>query len=189
MVRHGESTWNVEGRIQGNDDTSRLTARGRDQAAAAAAGLVERGFEVMVSSDLARARETAKVIGDVLGLEAHFDRLLRERHYGTFEGGPVRELMPSFRGNEDGVVVDPDAAPPGGESLRDVVTRADGFLDVVRARWPSTRLLVVTHGGVIRATSALLSGRVLLGFELPRVPNASAWDFIAPAHRSLEADV
>jgi broad specificity phosphatase PhoE len=76
----------------------------------------------------------------------------------------------------DGVIVDPDARPEGGESFRDVVTRAGIFVEAARDVMSGERLLVVTHGGTIRALRAYVEGRPLEGLETLIVGNCSVWD-------------
>ena len=83
MVRHGQSTWNASGRWQGHADAP-LTELGRTQAARAVASLPS--VEVIWASDLERARATATVIGDALGLEVQVDARLRERNAGEWTG-------------------------------------------------------------------------------------------------------
>jgi 2,3-bisphosphoglycerate-dependent phosphoglycerate mutase len=175
LVRHGESTWNELGLIQGQNNTAQLTARGRDEARNVAESLRGLGFEVIVTSDLDRARETAEIIGSTLGLSASSDALLRERGFGVLEGQPLSELTPSVTGIEDHVMVNPDAAPQGGESFREVVARADVFVTRLFDERPHQRVLVVSHGGTIRALLASVDGQPLEGSRWHRVDNCSVW--------------
>jgi 2,3-bisphosphoglycerate-dependent phosphoglycerate mutase len=176
LVRHGESTWNVLGLIQGHNDVAQLTDAGRDQARAAAKSLKSLGFDRLVTSDLARALQTAEIIGSELHLEPTTDILLRERCFGVLEGEPQEMLDSKSSGIVDGVFVDPDARPEGGESFRDVVTRAGVFIEATRDFARGERLLVVTHGGTIRALRAYVEAQPLEGLHTLAVNNCSLWD-------------
>jgi broad specificity phosphatase PhoE len=176
LVRHGESTWNELGLIQGQNDLAQLTEAGRDQARAAAKSLKSLGFDRLVTSDLARARQTAEIIGSELNLEPVPDSLLRERCFGVLEGEPQERLDSESSGIVNGVFVDPDARPEGGESFRDVVTRAGIFIESTRDFMSGERLLVVTHGGTIRALRAYVEAQPLEGLHTLAVANCSLWD-------------
>ncbi len=175
LVRHGESTWNELGLIQGHDDTAELTPQGRNQARYAAESLRGLGFHGLVASDLARARETAEIIGAVLGLTVTTDPLLRERGFGVVEGHPLSELTPSITGIEHRVMVNPDARAERGESFREVVARAQLFVKRLLDERPGERMLVVTHGGTIRALRASTNAQTLEGSPWYTVGNCSVW--------------
>jgi len=175
LVRHGESDWNEPNLVQGQDNTARLSPMGAAQARGVAPSLLGHGFDRLVTSDLARAEETAVLIGAVLGLAPESDPLLRERCFGELEGGPLETLTSDVTGILDGVLVDPEARAPGGETFRDVAARAARFLERVVAVWPVEKLLVVTHGGTIRALRAVSSGSALVGLAWYPVPNCSVW--------------
>ena len=181
LVRHGETDWNVSRRTQGHDDRARLSAAGRAQASEVAATLATEHFDVIVASDLSRARETATIIAEVLTLDVEYEPLLRERNFGVLEGAPHRDLTGDLTGIVDDVVVDPDARPPGGESFRDVVERARRFVDATRFRYPDSKVLVVTHGGMIRALRAYYEGAPLEGLRWGAVGNCSVWRLCEPA--------
>jgi probable phosphoglycerate mutase len=176
LVRHGESTWNELGLIQGHNDLAQLTDEGRDQARAVAETLKSLGFDRLVTSDLARARQTAEIIGSELNLALTLDSLLRERCFGVLEGQPQEMLDSRSSGIVDGVIIDPDARPEGGESFRDVVTRVGVFVEATRDALDEEHLLVVTHGGTIRALRAYVEGRPLEGLDAFPVANCSVWD-------------
>ena len=173
LVRHGETNWNASRLVQGHHDAARLTAKGREQARLVADSLREQGFDRLFSSDLDRATETAAIIGAAIGLTPEIDTLLRERSFGTFEGGPLERLTSDVTGIDDDVLVDPDARPLGGESFRDVVVRAGLFIERESS---SNRLLVVTHGGTIRALRAFGTDRPLEGLSWYPVGNCSTWE-------------
>lgn len=141
LVRHGESTWNAAGRMQGQTVSPELTERGRRQAVEAGAQLLARGAERLLTSDLVRARQTAAIIGTTLRLEPETDPLLRERHYGTWQGSDSAEAIRATRSLPEHERV------PGGESLLDVRQRWATLLAALRGvRGP---VVVVTHGDLI----------------------------------------
>lgn len=160
LVRHGETTWNRERRMQGWAD-SELTERGRAQAAAVAAYLDET-FEVdaVRASDLHRTRQTARRVCERLGREAQFEPGWRERDVGDLEGIAYEQFTEQIG---DGVVGGNGVAvavrPPGGESLVDMRKRVDSAWEsLLSTTAPETTSLVVTHGGPIRALLGRLKG-------------------------------
>ena len=134
LVRHGQSTWNITGVCQGHNDDAELTESGLLQAAEAADGFRGRQISAIYSSDLRRARQTAAAFAAVLGLPVRTDARLRERSFGVLEGTPLAAVDPALTGVADGLVVDPDIRPPGGESVRDFYLRAAAFADAPRRR-------------------------------------------------------
>ena len=156
LVRHGETDWNHDGRWQGHSNTP-LNARGREQAQEIANDLTEQ-IDVVYSSDLARARETADIVAGRLRLDVRLDPRLRERSFGSWEGlsGPEieeqdAEGMARWRAGEG----------PGAHDAEpfDVFAeRIQQFLDDVLERHPGQRVLVIAHGGSIRVIHALATG-------------------------------
>jgi broad specificity phosphatase PhoE len=160
LVRHGESTWNVLGLCQGHRDDAELTAVGTAQAVAAAEQFRGAGIGAIYSSDLRRALQTAAAFAEVLGLPVTRDARLRERNLGVLEGTLLAAASPSATGVNAGLVIDPDARPEGGESIRDFYQRAAAFWDdlVLQTRQTAEDVLVVAHGGTLRVLRAYLSG-------------------------------
>jgi probable phosphoglycerate mutase len=147
--RHGQTSWNREQRIQGQQDTS-LDDTGRAQAAAVAPLLAAGRIDLLVSSDLRRARETAETLAALTGLPVEFDPRLRERMYGDWEGlthQQIGERWPvEFQHWKDGIPV-PEC---GLENSGDVAKRASAaMLDVVD-RIGDGAAVVVSHGGSAR---------------------------------------
>jgi probable phosphoglycerate mutase len=175
LVRHGESTWNVLGMAQGQSDRATLTERGVHQANEVADRLAaEAGRQpvtALYASDLRRALLTAAPVARRLGLPVHPDARLRERRLGVLEGSPSSTLVPAVSGIDNGRVVDPDARPEGGESLRDMYRRTASFVDAL----PGTTgdVVVVAHGGSIRLLRAYLSGVPVERMEWDVLTNAS----------------
>lgn len=154
-MRHGQSTWNVEGRVQGQTGHPPLTSLGREQARRAAEELRGCGAARVLSSDLARAHETAEIIAQALALPLETTPLLREQALGGMEGKRYDELMalPTPEGQHDSEV-----RWGGGESLQDVMDRAREFLRLLQTG-EEQDLVVVSHGETLRVLLTLLDGR------------------------------
>jgi broad specificity phosphatase PhoE len=152
LLRHGQTDYNVAGRMQGHID-SQLTEEGREQALRAAPVLGAMPFDRIVSSDLTRAVDTANTIADVLGLPVKLDPRLRETHLGEWQGRRVDEVEVDYPGQIAEWRGDPRWTPPGGESRVDVVRRSLPVveeIDVDLAEEPGAQsLLIVAHGGMI----------------------------------------
>jgi broad specificity phosphatase PhoE len=148
LLRHGLTTWNAAGRWQGWADAP-LTDTGREQARRAAAALAGEGFEVIVASDLGRARETAEIMAALLGgLPVAIEEGLRERDVGQWSGLTSAEIDARWPGQlGDWRAGQLDVIPGGEGDIGERVVAAVGSLVVSH---PGRTLLAVTHGGVIR---------------------------------------
>jgi broad specificity phosphatase PhoE len=173
MVRHGESTWNVLGLIQGHADGPTLTDKGRRQSAQVAEQLRRDRVSAIYSSDLVRARETAAFVGKALGLPVAVDPALRERCFGSSEGLPLGGLDAADSGIHGDQVVDAAARPDGGESLDEVYERVGSFLERLRGEGHRGDVVVVSHGGAIRAMRAFCAGVPMSGTKWDAVANGS----------------
>jgi broad specificity phosphatase PhoE len=166
LLRHGQTDYNVAGRMQGHLD-SVLTALGHEQAAAAAPVLAALGPDRVVSSDLQRAVDTAEVVGTACGLAVKFDARLRETHLGEWQGCTVPEIDADHPGAIATWRSDPTWAPPGGESRVDVVARSRPVVDELDAEFGdsdgSSTVLLVAHGGLI---AGLVTGLMELPTEV-----------------------
>jgi probable phosphoglycerate mutase len=148
-VRHGETDWNAGLRIQGHTDIE-LNARGRWQAAQLAQALAHEAVHAVYSSDLSRARETARAYATGAGLAVRDEPGLRERGFGHFEGRTFAEI--ESRWPDDAARWrrrEPDFAPGDGESLRDFHRRCVDACAALAARHRGQTILVVAHGGVL----------------------------------------
>jgi broad specificity phosphatase PhoE len=155
LVRHGETDWNADGRLQGQTDRP-LSDFGRRQARKLAEELAGERLDAIYSSDLSRARETAEIVGERLGLPVEIDAGLREKDWGTWEGLTA---------------VERDRVEFVGESTQAHQARMLRALRRISERHPGEeRVLVVTHGGSMRRvqTSAM-------GMALPVVENCGRW--------------
>ena len=148
-VRHGETAWNVDSRLQGQTDIS-LNAVGQEQARRLAEALAGEDLDAIVCSDLVRARDTAQAVADRTGLPLAMDAGLRERHFGIFQGhtyAEVERLWPEesarWRRRE------PDFGAEGGETLQGFYDRCVATASRLAAGHPGRTLLLVTHGGVL----------------------------------------
>jgi probable phosphoglycerate mutase len=155
LVRHGETDWNAEGRLQGQTDRP-LSEFGRAQARRLAVELETEGLAAIYSSDLSRARETAEIVGERLGLPVFLDPDLREKDWGTWEG------LTS---------VERDRVELVGESTTAHQERTLRALRRISELHPGDeRILVVTHGGSMRRVQT-----AALGLALPVVENCGRW--------------
>lgn len=190
LIRHGETAWNAERRLQGHLDIP-LNDEGERQAALLAGALAGEAIDVVVASDLRRARQTAQAVADRRGLPLGLDPALRERGYGGFEGLLYSEIEERFpREFAAWQARDVDAhLPPGrnvGESFRAFFDRATGAILALAAAHPGRTIALVAHGGVLECAYRLARG---LPLETPRdfkVYNASINRFrFDPAAGSL----
>ena len=152
LVRHGQSEWNAAGLMQGQTAHPALTDLGHRQAVAAARELAAARPGALLSSDLARALQTAEHCARATGLPLQTHAALREQAYGVLEGRPSRELWDLVDWT------DPSWAPEGGESMAQLHARVAGLLDELRADPPADVVALVTHGDTIRAAQAVAAG-------------------------------
>ena len=149
LIRHGETEWNREGRIQGHLD-SPLTPTGIAQAEACARRLKAEVVDHVVASDLARVKHTAVILATAFDAPIEYEPAFRERSYGIGEGMTFAELdaihpemYSSLR------TTDPDFTVEGGESRRQFHDRIARAMRAIAETHPGKRVLVVTHGGVL----------------------------------------
>lgn len=174
LIRHGETQWNTERRLQGQIDIP-LNPTGIAQAEAAARSLEADRFSALYSSDLGRAAQTAAAITRRHGLPARLDERLRERHFGFFQGLTYDEAErrhPEFykRFKARDPKLDPEQ---GGESLESFAARIAAVMSEIVAAHGGETVLIVTHGGVLDIVYRLSTGRPL---QAPRdflIPNAA----------------
>lgn len=159
VLRHGQTTYNAAGIWQGLLDAP-LSDIGREQAAAAASALSAHRIDVIYSSDLSRAADTACVVGKAIGLEPVYDVRLREIDVGEWSGMTTEEVTAKFPDEQTAIARGEDLRRGRtGESVTDVAERVQPFLDEVVAQLaPGATLLVVSHGVTGRALCARLAG-------------------------------
>jgi probable phosphoglycerate mutase len=164
-IRHGETAWNVQTRIQGQLDIE-LNDQGRLQAARLARALDSEELDAVYASDLQRTIATAQLLAARLGLPVHTDPALRERGFGVFEGltwADVEQRHPeaSRRWRQR----DASFGPPGGETLAVFYARAVAALVAIAARHRGGHIAIVTHGGVL---DALYRAASRIALDAPR---------------------
>ena len=174
LIRHGQTDWNLQRRLQGRSDIP-LNDTGREQARAVGRELAVSGghWDVLVSSPLQRARETAQVIGREIGLELSrtYEDLV-ERAFGDVEGRDCTGM-----GDDERHAM----MEKHGEATEDVVQRGLSVLRTILTDFPGKDVMVVAHGTLIRLTL----DRVL-GTELPSLDNGQV--LTVTAEQVLSAD-
>ena len=172
LLRHGETMWNIEGRIQGHRD-SPLSAEGLAQAEALARCLAAERPDVLYSSDLGRARQTVEPIARATGLTPRIDPALRERCYGAFEGRTWPEIERDFPEQYAAHLTgSATLRAHGGESMLEFRDRALGALARIAAASVDGKVVIVAHGGVL---GQLYRHVMNIPLEVPRnyaMPNA-----------------
>jgi len=148
-IRHGQTAWNAEMRMQGQLDTA-LDARGRWQAQQLAQALAHETVDAIVASDLSRAMATATPLAEARGLRVQREPGLRERSFGVFEGFTYADIERHW---PDDIARwrarDPTFAPPRGERLASFYERCLDVANRLAARHAGRAVVWVTHGGVL----------------------------------------
>lgn len=177
LIRHGETDWNAERRLQGHIDIA-LNSEGRRQAAALGAALAGASFDAIYASDLQRAHQTAQAVAALHGMPVRAEPGLRERCFGGFEGLLYAEIEQRFpRQFAAWQAREVDSAMPAGvrhaETFRKFYQRCTGAIMGIARRHPGQTLALVAHGGVLECAYRAALG---LSLETPRnfpVLNAS----------------
>ena len=150
LIRHGETEWNAQQRMQGHSN-SELSAVGREQIQALGRWMKNESFDHIYSSDSLRARQTAEAITQHSGHTLQIDQRLREKNLGVFEGltsEEAKERFPEvyrlFKTAGANYVIDK------GESTQQLLDRALQFLEEIRLKHPEKRVVLVSHGGIVR---------------------------------------
>lgn len=154
VIRHGETDWNAEGRLQGTMDTP-LNSQGIRQARAAAQTLKKHDIRIIYASPLLRARITAEIISEAIGVPIVFREELREKDFGAMQGLRLDEIHALYGDQTWAQKSLLDAAPPGGESNRDVLQRLKPVIEEIQEL--GQRVLIVTHGAVARLLYRMLT--------------------------------
>ena len=151
LIRHGETLFNSQGKMQGILD-SPLTEVGIRQAKATARALAGKTFDAVYSSPLGRARKTTEIISQPLNCPIHFDEGLQERNLGIFQGMTSNEAASRFP--DDFVLFrshDPEYIIPNGESFRQKDERGIESFQRIAGKHPGEKIVVITHGGILDA--------------------------------------
>jgi probable phosphoglycerate mutase len=173
VIRHGQTAWNAQARLQGQLDIP-LDALGRRQAATLAEALRHEGLAAVFASDLGRAWHTGRALAAPLGLPLAVDTGLRERCFGGFEGltraqidQQSPELARRWHSRE------PDFAPVGAESLRVFQARCLAAVERLAAAHAGQAIALVSHGGVLDCLYRAATGLALDSPRSWRLDNAS----------------
>lgn len=180
VVRHGETAWNAERRVQGQIDEP-LSAIGHAQARAVANALADESFAAIYSSDLARARQTAEATAHLRRQPLQLVAALRERHYGYLQGLTYEEAQQrhpeAFARHRRR---DPDQEL-GGESLRQAALRVVVAFEKLAAAHPGEQILAFTHGGVLDLLHRRATGQDLAAPRDFGIPNCGLnWLEVTP---------
>ena len=154
LLRHGQTQMSVQKRYAGVSDAP-LTETGSAQAAAAAKRLASAGIEIIVTSPLLRARQTAEAAAAVCDAEVIVDEGFRETDFGAWDGLTFAEVKDRWPAEMSAWLADPAVAPPAGESFDAVRERVGAALARVLASYPSRRVLIVSHVTPIKTLIAL----------------------------------
>ena len=173
-VRHGETSWNADARIQGQRDIG-LNDTGRWQAQRVGQALAEEAITAVYSSDLERAHATAQSISEVKGIPVIPHEGLRERSFGMFEGKTFDEIhqeWPEHAHNWRKRI--PEWQPPeGGESLIQLRERVTRTVQELAARHPGEQIVLVAHGGVLDALYRVATGQEVNSPRTWELPNGA----------------
>lgn len=175
FVRHGETDYNAERRIQGHLNVA-LNETGRLQAAALAGYLADMPIGAIYSSDLIRAYQTAEPIAEALGLPITTNERLREINLGVFQGMTGDELRrsPHHADAYEMWRTDDRYAPSGGESFSQLGDRTLAAWEQIAQQSPAETVLIVTHGGNIKS----LVMRLFPSDERPYILNTSVTELV-----------
>jgi len=173
-VRHGETSWNADSRIQGQRDVA-LNDTGRWQAQRVGRALAEEAITAVYSSDLERAQATAQSISDLKGIPVIPHEGLRERSFGMFEGrtfDEIHQTWPEHAQNWRKRI--PEWQPPeGGESLIQLRERVTRTMEQLAAKHPGEQIVVVAHGGVLDALYRVATGQEVNSPRTWELPNGA----------------
>lgn len=185
LLRHGETALSAERRFAGRGDIP-LTDLGLKQAAAVAAALAQRGgIDLVLTSPLRRAQQTAQAVADAAGVPLSADDALVETDFGSWEGMTFGEVMARWPDEMAAWMADPDVAPPGGESFAAVAVRVNAALDRLLAAYQGQTAVVVSHVTPIKSIicrALLAPSAALFRFHLDVAAiSEAAWFADGPA--------
>lgn len=187
LIRHAETVWNREKRIQGQLD-SRLTAKGRRQAEHWCHRLKDYHWDRCICSDLARARATAAILHRFFNFSITCEAGLREQNWGRWSGRSLTQLEQNILDlSTDLTMQGWQFRPPGGEDRCSVWERGQAVLEAAAQKWPGATILVITHEGLIKCLVYRLLQRRFLPTE-PRLlkPAHLHWLVFRRGHLEIE---
>jgi len=159
ILRHGEAVSNIKGFVSSWPEKSDnpLTENGVEQAKQAAQSILSENIDLIFSSDVLRAKQTAEIIAEQLKKELKLDKRLREIDFGIFNSKPIADFMGHFGSREERI----KEKAPQGENYEDVLNRIKSFLDETEKTYSNKRILVISH----QAPLFILEG-LFLGYSL-----------------------
>ena len=157
LIRHGQTDWNIQGKIQGSHDIP-LNETGREQARLLAIGMASRPVRKIFSSTLKRAVETARMIGESQSVDIYLAPGLMEVEFGKWEGMTWDEIKEQYPAEYERWNLNPvDVAPPGGETQADVLKRVASSIEAVMGMTDKREdIAIVTHGATMAYIVAYL---------------------------------
>ena len=168
VVRHGETEENSKGILLGWRDVE-LNNKGKKEARLLGKKLQKEKIDIIFSSPLKRAQQTAEIISQYLKKQIKLDKRLMERNLGIFEGLPKREFFEKFQKGFDSEMAY-HTTPPGGESAKEVQKRVFSFLEEIKKKYPNKKILIVTHSFVSKMINKYfypeLSAKEFFSFQL-----------------------
>ena len=170
VARHGETEWNARNKICGRTDLP-LTARGLEQARELAEKMADKKLDLIISSPMIRARQTAAAVSEVTGVQVLIDVRLIEQDFGDFEG--MDRGTPEYLENKRRFAY----RYPNGESQMQVAHRVYGFLAELKARYPEGNILLTCHGGVCRVIRTYFEDMTNEEYFLFSEENANAREY------------
>ena len=157
IIRHGQTNWNKEGRIQGKTDIE-LNEEGIKQAEEAKRILKDYPIDMIVSSTLKRARKTAEIINEAKNVPIIFKEALEERGLGEFEGKTQQEFQDKIWNSEILANYNLNKQYKGVETIQDLCDRVWNLIEDLKEEYYDKNILLVTHGGVTRAINGYFNG-------------------------------
>lgn len=161
LVRHGETDWNVQGIIQGQTDVP-LNDIGKHQALQCGEYLSKKDFDMIISSPLKRAKESAEIINGILNLPIIYNENLKERYFGIAEGNSKNNLIKRY----------PNQVYPGQESRLALNKRVMMELNKIIENHPNKRIIIVAHGAVINSMLSSITNHIM-GSRITTLKNGS----------------
>lgn len=160
LIRHGETDWNFKGKLQGKTDIP-LNETGKNQAVECKAFFTGSDWDLIISSPLSRAKQTAEIINEGLNLEIVEMPIFKERSFGVAEGLTIEEIKDKY----------PDGNYPGKETKESLKKRVMAGLEEINQKYPTKKVLLVAHGAVINSILNEISGGTL-GTRKTKLMNA-----------------
>ncbi|MGL5316143.1 MAG: histidine phosphatase family protein [Peptostreptococcaceae bacterium] len=150
IARHGQTNWNILGKTQGHGNSD-LTEKGEEQARELADAMVNYPIDLIFTSDLGRAVQTAEIVGNKIGINVEKTEALREMGFGVWEGLLIDEIKKDHANTYDTWRNEPHLVDiPGGETLHIIKERVDNFIQEINEKYDNKHILLVSHSVTVR---------------------------------------